>query len=593
MKKLKALFSKAFSVISDFAKKHKIWSAIIILVIIIALVLTLIPEKKKNNGAVKFNEVTVSRQNISSTVTGNSIVEANAEYSITPLVTGEILEAPFEEGDIVEKGQVMYKIDAETMENSLSSSSISIQKAQKNYNDAVQDISDLSVRSTLSGRISAVYVKKGDNVNNGTKIADVISDSKMEIRIPFNASDISSIHKGMGATLTLVGNGTQLNGTVTAVGRATEATSGYMQVCYVTIVVDNPGALTSGDSATAMIGDIACNDIGKFEPVDTTTILAKVSGTISRLNINQGDKVVAGEVVAQLTSDSVDSQLTNATFSLQEAELSRDRLLKQLDDYTITAPIEGTVVKKNKKAGEKIESGGGGSSSSSSSSNTNVLAVIYDMSSLCFQLDVDEMDVKKIAVGQEVIITADAVEGTAYNGVVENVSVNGTIGTNGVTTYPVKVRIQDFDENLLPGMNIEATISVNTASNAIAIPLTAINRGNIVYVKGEKTDEKDRAPEGFKTVMVETGISNDSFIEIISGLNEGDIIYVPVIEAQQGQTMFPGMGGMPGGMGGMPGGMGAGRMPSGGMGGMSGGMGAGRMPSGGMSGGRMPSGGMR
>ena len=134
-----------------------------------------------------------------------------------------------------------------------------------------------------------------------------------------------------------------------------------------------------------------------------------------------------GEVVAQLTSDSVDSQLTNATFSLQEAELSRDRLLKQLDDYTITAPIEGTVVKKNKKAGEKIESGGGGNSSASSSSNSNVLAVIYDMSSLCFQLDVDEMDVKKIAVGQEVIITADAVEGTTYNGVVENVSVNGTI----------------------------------------------------------------------------------------------------------------------------------------------------------------------
>ena len=122
MGKLKALFSKVFSGIGGFVKKHKIWSAIIILVIIIALVLTLIPGKKKNNGAVKFNEVTVSRQNISSTVTGNSIVEANAEYSITPLVTGEILDAPFEEGDKVEKGQVMYKIDAETMENSLSSS---------------------------------------------------------------------------------------------------------------------------------------------------------------------------------------------------------------------------------------------------------------------------------------------------------------------------------------------------------------------------------------------------------------------------------------------------------------------------------------
>ena len=585
MEKLKALLkpllpkaSKAFVGVGTFIKKHKIWSIIIVLAIIIALIFTLISGKKSPNINISFNEVTVSRQNISSTVTGNSIVEANAEYTITPLVTGEILEAPFEEGDIVEEGQVMYKIDAETMENSLSSSDISIQKAQNNYNEALQDINDLSVRSTLSGRISAVYVKKGDTVNNGTKIADVISDSKMEIRIPFNASDISSIHKGMGANLTLVGNGTQLYGTVTAVGRATEATSGYMQVCYVTIVVDNPGALSSGDSATAMIGDIACNDIGKFEPVDTTTILAKVSGTISSLNINQGDKVYSGDVVASIVSDSVNTQLTNATFSLQEAELSRDRLLKQLEDYTIPAPIEGTVVKKNKKAGEKIESGGG-SASSSASSNSNILAVIYDMSSLCFQLDVDEMDVKKIAVGQEVIITADAVEGTTYNGVVENVSVNGTIGTNGVTTYPVKVRIQDFDENLLPGMNIEATISVNSASDVLAVPLTAINRGNTIYVKGKKTEENDRAPEGFKTVQVETGISNDTHIEIISGLSEGDVIYVPVIENQQTQTMFPGMGGMPGGMGGgMPGGM-------------AGGMSGNRM-SGGMSGNRM-SGGMR
>ncbi len=567
-KATKKLFSwgkKGFPAMKGFIRKHKIWSLLILFLLILSLfflIKTL--HKGKDNLSVNFNEVTVTRQDLSSSVTGSSVIEPNAEYSITSLVTGEILEAPFEEGDIVTKGQMMYKIDAETMENTLSSSDISIQKAEQNYQDALDTMADLSIRSSLSGRISAVYVKKGDFVNNGTKIADVISDSQMEIRIPFNESEAAGISPGMNAVLTLVGTGSQLQGTVTAVSNAGEALNGYTRVRYVTILTDNPGALTSGDSATAMIGDIACNDVGTFEPVDSTTILAKTSGTLSSVNIHSGDSVQAGSIVATISSDSADSQLTNARFSLQESQLSRDKILKQLEDYTITAPIEGTVVTKNKKAGETIESGG---NSSSASGNSNVLAIIYDMSSLCFQLDVDELDVKKLKIGQEVSITADAVKGKTYTGIVENVSITGTVGTNGVTTYPVKVRINDFDENLLPGMNIEASITVEKAENILVIPSSAVNRGNTVYAKGEKTDENDTAPEGYKTVSVEIGLSNDNYVEITAGLKEGDIIYVAA-PTEERQSMMPGMGGMPsGGMHGMGihgGGMTGRSMPSGG-----------------------------
>ena len=571
-------FSSALSAIKTFVKNHKIWSLLLLLALILLLIFLFRGiGRKSTDMAVNFNEYTVSRQRISSTVTGSSILEPNAEYSITPLVTGEILDAPFEEGDIVEKGQIMYQIDAETMENSLSSSDISIQKAQKNYQDAAEDISNLSIRATLSGRISAVHVKKGDSVNNGTKIADVVSDSVMKIRIHFNETDISYISPGMSAVLTLVGNGSQVYGTVTSVSNAGEVIHGHMRVCYVTISVNNPGGISEGDSATAMIGDIACNDVGSFEPTDSTTILAKTSGTLTAVNISAGDRVYLGSTVAVIDSDSVDDQLANADLSLQEAQLSRDRILRQLEDYTITAPIDGTVVLKNKKAGEKIESGG--STSSITGTSSNVLAIIYDMSSLCFQLDVDELDVKKIQVGQEVTITADAAEGNIYTGVVENVSISGTVGSNGVTTYPVKVRLNEFDDNLLPGMNIEATITVEETENALAVPINAINRGNTVYVKGEKTEENDRAPEGYKTVAVETGISNDMFIEITSGLSEGDIVYVIATTVDNEQMRFPGMGGMPGGMGGVNR-----------MGGMSGGMSGGnRMGNynrmGGMSGG--------
>lgn len=582
-RKIIPIFQKGFSAVKTFAKNHKVWFVILLLVLVILLIPLLRSCSKKPDMVTNFSEYTVSRQTISSTVTGSSVLEPNAEYTITPLVTGEILEAPFEEGDTVTKGQIMYQIDAETMENSLSSSDISIKRAQKNYQDAADDIANLSIRSTLSGRITQVYVKNGDSVGNGAKIADVVSDSVMKVRIPFNETDIPYISRGMSAQVTLVGTGSQVPGTVTSVSTAGEVIGGHMRVCYVTISVNNPGGISAGDSATAMIGDIACNDVGTFEPTDSSTILAKTSGTIRSLSIAKGDRVTAGGIVATLESDTVDSSLTNADLSLQEAQLSRDRILRQLEDYTITAPIDGTVVLKNKKAGEKIEAGG--STSSITGTSTNTLAIIYDMSSLCFQLDVDELDVKKIQIGQEVVITADAAEGKTYTGVVENVSISGTVGSNGVTTYPVKVRIHEFDDALLPGMNIEATITVEKRENALAVPISAVNRGNTVYIKGEKTEKEDRAPEGYKTVQVETGLSNDSFVEIISGLKEGDIVYVVAAAVEENQMMFPGMpgamgGGMPGGMsGGMPGGMGGTR--SGGMpGGMSGTRGGG-MPGGG------------
>ena len=167
-------------------------------------------------------------------------------------------------------------------------------------------------------------------------------------------------------------------------------------------------------------------------------------------------------------------------------------------------------------------------------------------------------------------------EGRRYNGEVSNVSINGTT-SGGVTTYPVTIVITDFDEDLLPGMNIDVEIITSQAENVLAVPVSAVNRGNTVFVKGEKTEEKDMAPDGFKSVKVETGVYNNDYIEIKSGLSEGDVVYVPQVQSSSTANPFGAMGGMPHGTisGGMSGGM-----PSGAMGG---GM-PGRSASGGMPG---------
>lgn len=548
--------------IGQFIKNHKVWSVIIILAIIAGIAIPVTRNKKKDDTAQVSNEATVERRDIKSVITGSSTIEPNKEYSITSLVSGEITEAPFEEGDIVTKGQLMYKFDSSSMETSITSADIGIEKAEQSYQDTLDETKDAYIKSDISGTVNEVLVKAGETVGAGTKIATVSDTSVLKAKVPFNAADASNIYTGNSATLTLVGTGSVLYGTVTHVGSASQALNGHMNVCYVTIEVRNPGAVNTGDSVTAMIGSIACNDVGKFEPTEERTITAKASGTLSALYISENDSVSKNATVGIIDME-YDSKLNSARLSVEDSKLSKEKLENQLKDYSITAPISGKVITKNLSAGDKYEM---------SNSSVKELALIYDMSSLCFTLNVDELDVKNISVGQAVTITADACEGTVYNGIVENVSISGTT-SNGVTTYPVKVRINDFDDYLLPGMNIEAEITVSSAENVLTVPVNAVNRGDIVYVKGNKTDDNDNAPDGYHSVKVTTGISDDDYIEITDGLSEGDSIYIlRQSSGDDSMMIIPGMGGGMGGPGGgMDGGMG-GPPSGGGGGGMGGGM---------------------
>ena len=180
-------------------------------------------------------------------------------------------------------------------------------------------------------------------------------------------------------------------------------------------------------------------------------------------------------------------------------------------------------------------------------------------------LNIDELDIDNVAVGQVVNITSDAKDGQTFTGVVTKVSVVGTT-SGGTTTYPVTVRIDDI-EGLRPGMNVDAEIVLSSADDVLAIPSLAVNRGNTVLITADSPSAVNaldqEAPEGYVYVSVETGVSDDSYIEITSGLQDGDT--VAYLRAASSSSDFM-MGGIPGGdMGGQGGGMpGGGGMTSGG-----------------------------
>lgn len=559
---IKSGFFKNFK---TYPKKKKVIIIVVALLVLIAIIVGISTAKNKTVMAPTYIEATVEKRDIISSITGSAVVNPKDQYSITALVSGDVLSANFEQGDIVEEGDILYEIDASDAQNTIENADISYQRSQLDYEKAAKNYSDLNIKSTISGVVKNLYVKSGDSVNAGTKIADIYDDSYLILTLTFNDADAQNIYIGQSADVRISSNGEMLSGTVTSVNQVGYASIGNTLVRTVKIKVKNPGVLMNTETATATVGGYSCSSSGTFEYLSEKTITAQTSGEIDALYVMQGSRVSNGTVLAHIDSSTVSDNLKSSQLSLKSAQLSRDNAQKKLEDYTITAPISGTVVMKNVKAGDKLDN----------STMSKEMAVIYDMSSLECELSVDELDIKNVEIGQSVIITSDAVEGRRYSGQVTNVSVNGTT-SGGVTTYPVTIEILDFDEDLLPGMNIDVEIITSKATNVLAVSVSAVNRGNIVYVKGEKTDENDQAPDGFKSVRVETGAYNNQYIEIKSGLTEGDIVYVPQIKSSGTQNPMSAM------MGGMGGGMPSGGGMRGGMSGGAGGMGG--MPSGNRSG---------
>lgn len=526
---------------------------------------------------------TVRRMNISSELSASSSLSPKDTYELTALVEGEVLEAPFEEGDVVEKGQILYVIDATSMDSEVSSAENSLVRAQENlqtakeeYSEAVGKVSGNTYKSTKTGYIKNLMISEGDKVSNGTKIAELYDDSIMKITLPFLSTEADQISVGSEAIVTLEDSGEQLPGTVTVVSSLVEVLSGGRLVKAVTIEVANPGGLTSLTQATASVGSFVCGNESSFTAKTETVLAADLSGNsgleVGSMLISEGSYVTKGTPIFTATAKSVEKYVKNFETSVQSAEDSlknaQNKLTNtqdNLDNYTITAPISGTVITKNVKVGDNITKGAGGSST---------LAVIYDLSAMTLQMSVDELDVRNVKAGQDVVITADAIEGAVFSGTVTNVSLQSSY-SQGVTNYPVTITMEETGD-LLPGMNVDAEIILEESQNALVIPVGALMRGNRVYVKEGSGSGMQQAgvPEGFVAVRVETGIINDDYVEIISGLSEGDEVYIDPSAGTTTMGMFQ-MGGFSGGMqmGGFPGG---GGMPSGGMGGNRGGSMGGR-----------------
>ncbi len=501
-------------------KKRRKWiKRVLVIAAVLALLFWIVVRPMLGGTAAvsgAYQTAQVQRQDLTVSVSGSGTVTPIESYQVSALVTGEILESPFEDGDQVEKDQLLYRIDPGSAQTSLQQAQLSVQQAQMNYDTLA---SSLQVKAIGGGVVQTLHVQEGDLVSAGTAIADITDTSTMTLTVPFQAGDAAHISAGQTAQVTLSGTLETLSGTVESVASADQVGNGGALVRQVKIRLTNPGALTETTSATARVGTYACAAGGTLSPQLRQTISAAASGEITNLNVSVGSRVSAGTVLAAIGGESAENSLADAALAVQNAQLSLQSAQEALDSYTITSPISGTVIEKNLKAGDQLNGGDSGA-----------MAVIYDLSQLELQMDVSELDIGQIQPGQTVEITAEALPGQTFTGVVEKVSVNGTT-TDGFTTYPVTILLSEYGD-LNPGMNVSAHIIVERAENALCVPAEAVNSDGTVLVAGEGAFAEDGVtiadPSKIESRPVTLGRGSQDYVEITSGLEEGETVLLPI-----------------------------------------------------------------
>lgn len=425
-------------------------------------------------------------------------------YTIVPTVSGTVTECTFQEGDSVTAGQTLYTIDSDALEDQIVQAQLSVDSAQASLSQAQAACADLTVVSHASGSVAAVNVHVGDMISAGTPVAQVVDSLNLKLTVPFSLEDAAALTPGSAAVISFPGMADTLTGTVVRVYDTPVALSGSRTGVNVEFSFRNPGTLASGASAMASVNGVQCMEAGTIAYATEQAIYSAQSGQVLTLSIQEGESVTAGQTILTLKNDSLTNAVTNASLQVRSAQTSLSQLMDQRADYTVTAPVDGTILSRTIKQGDLASAG-------------NPMAVLAQPDALCVHASIDEQYIDRVGTGQSVSITftTDTGEQRTYTGSVRRVDDTG-VTSGGVTDYTVEIALDNTD-GLRDGMNVSVSILTEGKENCLRVPVKAVDGDTVQVLRNGKTE----------TVTVETGLWGSDYVEILSGITEEDTIVLP------------------------------------------------------------------
>ena len=538
--------------------------------------------KKANSGAggTSYVLAAVEKGTIVTSVSGSGQVVAENQISVKSQASGKVIYVSAENNQQVRTGMLLIKLDTTDAESA-------IEDAVSNLADAQLALSKLNGLETESGKIRGTKEKLEDSLESyyGDGFIDV---SNIFLQLP----DIMSELQNIIFSSSLSSSQSNLDYYADAIRMHDTNSSQYRNDVYdkyqITIAAYDKN-FQDYKSASRF------SDKGMIESLinETHETIRDISDTVKSmddlillyqdLQARAGSKPLAlasthlttlngyigttNNYLSSLLSDINNIQngkeaLIEADFTIADQEKQVGKMQKALDDakskladYSIYSPSAGTITTMSLKVGDNI------------SANSSVATLVSNQQ--IAEITLNEVDAAKVKVGQRVNITFDAIPDLNITGKVADVDTLGTV-TQGVVNYTVKISFDTQDERVKPGMSVTADIITDAKSDVLTIPNSAIkSQGSQKYVElaeGLGNDGQQllanvsaSAPKSpLQQQTVETGLSNDTYTEVISGLKEGDIVVTSTInsnntsagsqtQTQSSQIRIPGISNFGGG----------------------------------------------
>lgn len=488
---------------------------------------------------------TITRGNLSKTVTGTGTLSISQTENVSLDYGVTVTETLVEEGDTVTAGQALLSVDTSALQTA-------IDALQDELDSTVSELATLSdsystttyVKMPMDGRVKEVYIEKGqylqDVMTEKGCIALLSLDGLMtaEISAPEGMSINDTVKVTAGRSYT--------DGTVA------DITDGVATITFSDAYGSEGGEVTITYKEEE-IGTASCHIHMPYQ------LTASEQGYIQAVYLETDVKKWQNNRVCYLTNVPI-SGTYEALLTTQQEQLAQLKEMKALlEAGVITAPEDGIVSSIVSPSAVEAEA-------------HSTLASLYVGDQKEMVVSVDELDIINVQVGQNADIAMDALTDKTYSAAVSKVSQIGT-PNGGVTVYNVTLTI-DGDENLKFGMNGTATIRIEEVNDVLLVPLTALNTSRGESYVWLQSDDASSDEPGVRTT-VETGLSDENYAQVLSGLDEGDVVLITREASSSSTDSRDGgfdFGGMSFDMGSMPSG---GDMPSGGFPGGGGGSGSG------------------
>jgi RND family efflux transporter MFP subunit len=531
--------ARFFSRIKTYVSAHKIISALA-LAVVLGSAWWLWGRALPASAATRYVVGEVGRGTVVASVSASGQISASSQVDLKPKASGDIAYVGVKPGQQVKAGQLLVRLDSGDAAYELESAQLSYDKLVtidpedlRNAQLAVTDAQDSQASAYVSAR--AGIIKASTDMQSAVESIDTLFGNGGYLASQNGLSQGESASRKQAQSAWYTAD-SLVSDLVRAV-RALPANASQAQVDAVLVQSYAAASSVAVAAKDAQDAVVLLRNQGDDNNPAADSAYSAVTGYVSTAN-----GIVSTLFSLQGSITSAKHALDKAQASLQNLEAGPDEIdrrsqalaVKQkqeaLGDYSVYAPFDGIVASVDAKVGGQGSSGA-------------AVATLITKSQVA-EISLNEVDAAKVKAGQKATLTFDAIDGLTLTGTVAEVDAIGTVN-QGVVSYSVEIALDSQDDRIKPGMTVNASIQTDSAVDALIVPSSAVKTSQgQSYVLAFETplatsSISSAGVESKETpvqIPVEVGISDDTSVEILSGLTEGEQIITRTIAAQNAST---------------------------------------------------------